>query len=282
MSGEPNGLPLHVETRGEHRDNAETFLLLHGYGGCSFSWRFWAPALERRGRVHLVDLKGFGASPRPRDSAYAPTDHAELVVDLVRRLDMRNLTIVGHSLGGGVALLTALRLRDTEPHRVRRLVVVAGAAYRQRMPPFVGMAQRPRLARAIVRLLGTRLLIGQVLRTIVYEPGAITRTQIDGYADPLTRPGSVHALLETAAHIVPPDLDRYTERYATLDVPALLMWGDHDQVVPPTIGQRLVRDLPDATLAIIPRCGHLPAEERPEESLRLFEAFLDGSAPRAR
>ena len=274
-------LPLHVQTLGLPRGEAETFLLLHGYGGSSFSWRTWVPFLARRGHVVLVDMKGFGAAPRPDDGRYAPTDQAELVLRLIRERELRDLTLVGHSLGGGVALLTALRLMAETPGILDRLVIVAGAAYLQRMPPFVGLARRNRLAGALMRVLGAHFVVRQVLRTIVYDAGTITQQQVEGYANPLRGPDATRVLIETALQIVPPDLAAYAARYRTLDVPALLLWGSHDRVVPLDVGRRLVRELPRAHLAILARCGHLPAEERPEESLRLLEIFLDGSAPRA-
>jgi pimeloyl-ACP methyl ester carboxylesterase len=269
-------LPLHVETRGPAPgEGVDTFVLLHGYGGSSFSWRAWAPALARRGHVVLVDLKGFGSAPKPDDDAYAPGDHAELVHRLILQRDLRRVTLVGHSLGGGVALLTALRLLDDGAHRLQRLVVVAGACLPQRLPPFVALARWPFFPSFLMRVLGARRVVRHVLRSIVHDRTQITRSQVEGYADPLSTREARRALIATALRITPPDMVQVAARYPELDVPALLLWGRQDRVVPLEVGRRLAQLLPRAELVILEACGHLPAEERVDESLEKLEAFLE-------
>jgi pimeloyl-ACP methyl ester carboxylesterase len=270
-------LPLHVETQGlAQAEGVDTFVLLHGYGGSSFSWRTWAPTLARLGHVVLVDMKGFGSAPKPDDDAYAPRDHAELVHRLILQRDLRRITLVGHSLGGGVALLTALRLLDDGTRRLDRMVIVAGASYPQRLPPFVGLAKRRRLATALLRGFGARRVVRFVLRSIVRRPDGVTRSQIEGYADPLSTPEARHALIATALRIQPPDLKSTIQRYPEIDVPALLLWGRQDRVVPLAVGESLSRALPQGRMVVLDECGHLPAEELPEESLKVLEAFLEG------
>lgn len=278
MSAGP--LPLRVEALGLPDGPAtETFLLLHGYGASSFCWRTWAPFLAARGRVLLVDLKGHGRAPKPDDGRYAPSDQADLVLRLVHERGLERLTLVGHSMGGGVSLYVALGLRDAgEARRLRRLVLVAGAAYRQRLPPFVALARHPRFTGAILETLGPEFLIGQALRGIVFEPTDITAEQVRGYAAPWRDTHCRRALLTAALQILPPDLDRLTARYPEIDVPTFLLWGRQDRAVPLWVGQRLAHALPRGTLRVIERCGHLPAEERPSESLAALRAFLDRPA----
>ena len=275
MSASPSDPPLHVETVGE----GPPLVLLHGFAASAFTWRLWAPELARRHTLHLVDLKGFGSSPSPPDRAYGARDQAELVARLVVERGMEGVTLVGHSMGGGISLLTTLLLRDRgEGHRIRRLVSVAGTAYEQPMPPFVGLARRRTLARLLLWALPTRWLVRTVIRSVVHDPDAVTEEQVRGYAEPLRDPGTRHALLETATAILPPDLDRWTARYPELDLPTLLLWGDGDRVVPRSVADRLADDLPDARLVVLPACGHIPPEERPRESRAALEAFLDATS----
>jgi pimeloyl-ACP methyl ester carboxylesterase len=269
-------LPLHVETHGlAAGEGVDTFVLVHGYGGSSFSWRHWLPALAARGHVVLVDLKGFGDSPRPDDGRYAPGDQAELLYRCILQRDLRRVTLVGHSLGGGVALLAALRLLDEHPQRLGRLVLVASAAYRQMMPPFVSLAHHQYVTRLLMRLLGPRRVVRWVLRTIVYDPTRISSAQVEGYARTLAIEGTTAVLIRSALQVVPEDLDEITARYRELNVPALLLWGREDRAVPLAVGERLAGDLPDATLVVLDACGHLPAEELPDESAAVLQAFLD-------
>jgi len=274
-------LPLHVRELGPSPGSGvDTFLLLHGYAGSSFTWRYWAPRLAERGHVMLVDLKGFGRAPKPADSAYGPLDQAALVARLIEQRDLRHLTLMGHSLGGGVALVTARGLVRDGDGRLDRLVLVAAAAYDQRMPPFMKLADHPRLSSLLMGALSTRMVVRSVLRSIVYDPSRVDDAQVRGYAAPLQSPGAVRALIECARQLLPEDLEALVATYPEIDVPTLLLWGREDPVVPLAIGQRLSRELPNAHLQVLDACGHLPAEERPDTSFAALEAFLDdGSAP---
>lgn len=274
-----NPVPLWVGTHGLPREpGTETFLLLHGFGASSFSWRTWVPFLAPRGHVVTVDMKGFGRAPKPDDGRYAPADQAELILRLVLDRGLERITLVGHSLGGGVALYLALRLRDSgEAHRLHRLVLLAGAAYRQPLPPFVALARHPRLSAFLLRALGPELVIAQALRAIVFDPGSITRDQVRAYAAPLHDRAGLGGLFDAARQILPPDLDSLTRRYAEIQVPTLLLWGRQDPAVPLWVGRRLAGDLPLGTLHVLERCGHMPAEERPEESLAALRSFLQAN-----
>ena len=280
MSG--GNSPFFIESFGlEPGPDIDTFLLIHGYGGSTFSWRYWAPRLAEQGHVVMIDLKGFGFAEKPDDGQYRPEDQAELVCQLIATRNLRKVTIVGHSLGGGIALLTALRLKDSGSARIERLVIVSGAAYKQRFPPFIQLAKWPILISFIFRMIGTHRIIRWVLRSMVHDPSAVTEMQVNGYAAPLQSEGAIRSLMETARQIGPPNLEQLVLRYPELTVPALLLWGKGDSVVPLAVGQQLVQALPDAHLHVLNACGHMPAEELPEESFAVLSSFLEGSGPRA-
>ena len=272
-------LPLHVETLGlEPAPDVDTVLMIHGYGASAFSWRYWAPRLAERATVVLVDLKGSGAAPKPDDGRYRPEDQAELLHRLVLQRDLRRLTVVGHSLGGGIALLLALRLQDDEEARLARLVLVASAAYEQRLPPFIGLARYRWIGIALFRLLGARFVTRKVLRSLVYDPPAVARNQVAGNAAPLNDTDARRALIDSALNLVPERIDALNARFSDLVVPALILWGRHDRVVPLWVGERLLEALPNATLHVFEKCGHMPAEEIPEESFVRLATFLDETA----
>ena len=269
-------LPLYVESSGlAPGPGVETFVLIHGYGACTHSWRYWAPRLAARGHVVALDLKGSGRSPKPDDDRYGPEHQAELVLRLIDDRSLGRLTLVGHSLGGGVTLLTAMELAEREPGRLERMVIVAGAAYEQRMPPFVRLADYPRLSGTLFRALGARRVVRMVLEQVVHDPARLDEPMVGGYATQLDSAEAVRCLIASARQIRPRSLDAIIARYPTLDVPTLLLWGRGDRVVPLSVGRRLAEDLPRARLVVLDRCGHLPAEELPDESYAVLERFLD-------
>jgi len=264
---------LHVERSGQP-PGAETFVLLHGFGTSSFTWRRWLPWLEHRGHVVRIDLLGCGASPRPKNASYGPEAQASLVLDTLARENVSRPIVIGHSLGGGVALLVTLALSDLGAPP-RKLVLVASAAYPQRLPPFVTLASWPGLWRVAMREPWLSLVVAQVLRSIVVDTGVVTPELVEGHAAPLRQPGSAAALVASATHLLPSDFERLTSRYPALTVPSLLIWGRQDRVVPPWVGERLASELPDATLRMVDGCGHLPHEEAPTRTLALLESFLE-------
>lgn len=253
-------------------------VFLHGYGSHSGFWDPWLPLLTPRYRCLRIDLPGFGHAPAPPDADYSPRGLAEAVVDTLVHLDEGPATLVGHSLGGGVALLAAMTLLDRgEGRRLARLVSVAGAAYPQHDPPFVRFAERPALFRAGFAVAPKRWLVRTAMHAIVADPASVTEERVERYAAPMREAARRHAFLECARQIVPPDLDRITARIPEIAVPALCLWGDRDPVVPLSVGRRLARDLPGGRLAVVEGCGHQVVEERPEASSRLLIRFLQDS-----
>jgi pimeloyl-ACP methyl ester carboxylesterase len=277
----PTELPLHVTEITE--GSIDTFLLVHGYAGSSYTWHHWSPKLAERGRVVQVDLKGFGEAPKPDDGRYTPTDLADLLVELVRELDLSRLTLVGHSLGGGICLITALRLLDQREPRLERMVLVAAPAYEQRLPPLVPLSNLPTFSTLTAKAIGARTIVRSVLRSIVFDKDSITDEQVEAYAAALESSEGLRAAMDVGRSIVPADLDALVRRYPEIDVPTLLLWGERDPVIPLWVGERLSEDLPRARLVVMPQCGHIPPEEYPEPSFAHVAAFLDepADAPKA-
>ncbi len=256
-------------------DEGPPLLLLHGFGTNGYTWNRWAPELARDHRVFLVELMGFGSAPKPRDGDYSPFQQALLVHRFILQQDLRNLVLVGHSLGGGIAALAALRLQAQAPGRLTRLVLVAGAALPQPLSPFIRMAARPLLGPLLLRLLPARFIVRQALKLAYDQPGRIRRSQVEAYAEPLLSGQGRRALSRTARALPKaPERGETEEKLGRLSVPTLLLWGANDRIVPPALGRRLEGILPDARLEILEGCGHMPHEELPEASLDQVRAFL--------
>ena len=119
-------------------------LLLHGFGACAYTWRYLIPPLAAEHRVFTLDLKGFGLSDKPADGHYAVADQAEMVADFIRQQDLHDLVIMGHSMGGAVTLMTYLKLRETDPGRIKKLVLIDSAGYPQKLPWFIWHVQGSR------------------------------------------------------------------------------------------------------------------------------------------
>ena len=261
--------PLYVESCGEGRP----LLLIHGFGATLYTWRSLVPVLARRHRVITVDLKGSGRAPKPADRHYSVLDQAGYVAELIEGENLTDLTVIGHSFGGGVAL-AALVGHALSPARIRSLVLIDSMAYRQRIPWFIAALQVPGLGPCMLRLSPPEMQVRLVLRAGYHDPGRITDDIVRTYAAPLRDAAARGALIETARAIPPDDVDALAARYGDIAVPTLLLWGRHDTIVPLDIGERLHRAIPGSRLVVIDDAGHLPHEERPEPVLRELEKFL--------
>jgi pimeloyl-ACP methyl ester carboxylesterase len=264
------GVDLYYQTYGTGRP----LLMLHGFGASSFSWRHLIQPFSRTHQLILLDLKGFGKSPKPSDNLYGVQNHADLIYDFILKKNLHDLTLVGHSLGGAVALLTAIKLMDEKKGRLRSLILIDAAAFRQDLPAFIDILRMPILGPLAVSFLSDKSKVRLILKKAYFDDSKITEDQITAYAIPLGTPGGEAALLKTARKIVPPNIDRITRRYLEIKVPVLIIWGREDEIVPVQVGKKLHQALPNSKLIVIDKCGHIPHEEKPEEVIPALTEFL--------
>jgi pimeloyl-ACP methyl ester carboxylesterase len=251
-------------------------LLIHGFGASTFTWRFVAPELAKSHRVIAVDLKGFGLSDKPFDGRYSVYDQAELLAQLIEDKDLRDLTLVGHSFGGGVALLLALEANQRLDGRITRLVLLDSIAFPQNIPVFFRLLDVPLVSQIGVRMVPPSVQARVALQIAYFDDSKIDPEEVELYAAPLKTAAGKHAIIYSARQIVPEDIAELSERYKTIELPTLILWCDHDRIVPLEVGIKLRRTLPNSTLRLVEECGHMPQEEQPASTLALIKGFIGG------
>lgn len=249
-------------------------IMLHGFGATLYSWRHLVSALAARRELWLLDLKGHGRSPSPLDGKYTLQDHAALVYRLIIENDLRQLTLIGHSLGGGIALLVAITLAADGDDRLASLVLMDSIAFPQKVPLFIRICTWPLLGRLALACVPAKLLVRFVLGIAYFNRKKIESQAIEAYAANLRSPERRRALIETAKNLVPDDLKRVLKQYSTIRVPALVIWGQQDRVVPSSVGRELKAALANSRYMVVENCGHMPQEERPEAILGAISDFL--------
>src|ERR1700675_3556499 len=233
---------LYVEEQGK----GAPVLLIHGFGASTYTWRHVAPELAKTHRVIAVDLKGFGQSDKPFDSRYSVFDQAELLAQLIVDKDLRNLTLVGHSFGGGIALLLALEANERLEGRITKLVLLDSIAYPQNIPVFFRLLDVPLVSRLGVSMIQPSVQTRVALRIAYFDDSKIDQDEVDAYAAPLRTAAGKHAIIYSARQIVPNGLAEISERYKTIELPTLILWCDHDRIVPLEVGLKLRRTLPNS------------------------------------
>jgi len=265
------GVRVHFKRSGEGQPG---FVLLHGFGASTFSWREVFGAFSTWGRTIAFDRPGFGLTERPLAwqgaNPYATEAEVALTVGLMDALEIERVVLVGHSAGGGVALRTAL----AHPERVAALVLVSPAVGRGSplpvwMRPLLSTPQARRLGPLLVRRI--RDQGPKILRLSWHDPSRISPVVLAGYERPLRAENWDRALWELvlAAEPVP-----IASRLDELKVPVLVVTGDDDRIVPLDASRRLAERIPGAAFVALPACGHLPHEEQPAEFLEVVEIFL--------
>ena len=256
-------------------------LLVHGIGDSSATWRHVVPLLARHHTVIAPDLLGHGASDKPR-ADYSVGGFANGLRDLLVLLGHERATVVGHSLGGGIALQFAYQY----PERCERLVLVACGGLGVEVTPLLRAAALPgeslgiaTTVRAPVRLpvlaAGRALAaVGLLDRADVEEVGVVWR----GLRDRSTRA----AFLRTLRSVIDLRGQAVSSRdrlYLTAAIPTLLLWGARDPVLPVSHARAAAAELPDVELRVIPRAGHVPHHNDPEAFARTVLGFVARTEP---
>lgn len=262
-------------------EDGPTVVLIHGITQDSSTWEGLARHLDGSARLVAIDLPGHGNSENP------PGDHslgayASIVRDLLLALDEPTATIVGHSLGGGVALQTAYQF----PELVDRLVLVDSGGLGPEVSPLLRAASLPG-ADPVIALLSTQPVkdaaaaVSRGLRRLGLRIGtdvAEVWRGIDGLADPDAR----RAFLLTVRATVGIAGQRISARdrlYLAEHVPTLLIWGARDRIIPLSHATDAHEQIPSSRLRVLKEAGHFPHLEDPQTVARHIADFLEETEP---
>ncbi len=249
-------------------------ILLHGFGGSMWQWEYQASALAGPFRVLTLDLLGSGLSDKP-DIAYRPEQVLHYVHGFMEAVGVDRATLVGNSMGAGVALGMAL----THPERVDRLILIGGLPPHIKenlASPIIRQALESSaptwLARAASWLAGSSVT-DRVLKEIVHDHRLLTPAVLHR-SNRNRRSSNVLGPVLAMSRTVPIWESDFAPRLSTIHTPTLVLWGEEDKVFPPAVGRDLAALLPHAEFTAVPQAGHIPQWERPEEVNRAILEFL--------
>lgn len=258
-------------------------LLLHGIGDSSEGWRPLMPRLAERYTVIAPDLLGHGESDKPR-ADYSVAAYANGMRDLLEVLGIDRVTVVGHSLGGGVAA----QLTYQYPERVERLVLVATGGVSRTVTPPLRLAAAPFAEVALLPMqlpfarLGGRLIVAalQLAGHDLGRDGDDILRVFDGLPDGSARTAfnrTLRSAVDWRGQVVTM-LDRC---YLTEAMPTLIVWGDHDGVIPVGHGKMAHAAMPGSRLEIFAGAGHFPHHHDPDRFVTLLDDFVATTEPAA-
>lgn len=252
-------------------------VLLHGYMMSHYYFQGVYPRLSESHQVIAIDAPGYGESDRPPPSrfAYDYPAYAQVTVEVLDKLGLGAVKLLGHSMGGGTALTLAARW----PERVERLVLVCPAIYPLPIPFLGKLLLNRTFGRFLYNGITRAEIKRQMLKQHFKDPAPITDAFLDHVWSRLNRAGGRDAAWQTIQTFGA--LSDRTADPMRVRAPTLLIWGDEDRMIPFAHARRLQRSIPGARLTVVPACGHNVHLERKDEFLRQLVPFLEDASARA-
>jgi len=255
-----------------------TLLFLHGFGENRYTWRFLVPYLQKKYHLVMVDLKGFGDSPKSRDDFYSVYDQAFVVNEFIKEQKLKNITLVGRSFGGGVALVLALLQHDKLiDKKIGKMILINSMSYKQNLPSMLRDLRTPVLGYWGIYLLSNDYMAKEAYKYAFYRNELIPKESVEIASAYLSFPMAKYAYLRTVNQLIPDDIDTVQKRFSEIDIPTLILWGKHDVAIRVKKAYQLHRAIKGSSLKIFSNAGHMPQEEIPKEVSAEITHFLEGS-----
>jgi pimeloyl-ACP methyl ester carboxylesterase len=256
-------------------------VLIHGMVNSSRHWESVALRLADSYTVIAPDLIGHGDSATPRGD-YSLGAHAASIRDLLAAIDVDRATIVGHSLGGGVAMQFFYQF----PQRTERLVLVSSGGLGRTVSPLLRSATLPGASvllslAAHPRVLSALQRFGERPRQRSSGRGVYLRA-IARALRPLQRPGAREAFLQTLRSVIDARGQRVSARdrlYLLSAMPTLIVWGERDNTIPLSHGRAAHEAAPGSRFETLARAAHFPNLEDPEGLAAVLRDFLETTQP---
>lgn len=264
------GITVHLRDTGPRA--APVLMLVHGSNASLHTWEPWAARLGAKYRVIRMDLPGHGLTGASPTADYSPAAYVAVVERIRAKLGVDHIVLAGNSMGGGVAWHYAL----AHPGHLRALVLIDSVGQPDPAhsdPPLAFRIARIPVLRTIAAAITPRSLIANALPGVFGDPKLADAAMIDRYWELLCYPGNRVATIDRFA--LAPDSATDAE-LASLKLPVLILWGEKDRLIPLSSGQWLHARIPGSRLIVYPGTGHLPMEERADQSAEDVARFVGG------
>ncbi len=248
-------------------------ILIHGYGAGIWVWEKQMEILSQHNQVYALDVIGYGFSGRPK-IPYTPEAYIRFLKDFMDTVGIEKATLIGNSMGGGIAWGTAILF----PERVDRLVLI------DCVPPDVFRQVKNESLRTLIAIRNIPLIpylvisarsrstMKWVLADCISDVKLITPEVVERQYEISRIKGTTWVLYSTLKH--GEEALKLREQFSLIRQPVLFIWGEKDKVFPPEVGETLHRALNGSKLQLIEKSGHIPMWESPDPVNQAILEFL--------
>ena len=266
--------------------NGQSIVFIHGTAAWSGFWRESMVAFANAGyHCIAIDIPPFGFSESPAGLSYGNRDQARRIVAAIDTLDIANTILLGHSFGGGATMEAALMI----PDRIDALVLLDVGGLNLNIEPALENGKSsvlsvflntPLLRNPVLAATATNpLLTKTIVSTMVLDPDIVTPDLKSIVRQPLVLKNATNKLGEWLSYVLTVQevsLTSNPDNYQALTMPALVIWGDSDTIIPLQDGEYLQSILPDAELVVMEDVNHIPYLEDNAKFAEITLDFLEG------
>lgn len=259
-----DGLEVHFKDEG----TGFPIVLIHGTSASLHTWDAWTEKLIENYRVIRMDLPAFGLTGANKNNSYDLESYNQFLESFINKIGVSEFVLAGNSLGGSIAWHYA----SNHQNQVKHLILVdPGGFPSKKGKPFVFKLAEMPVVNLLLKHITPKSFVRNNLEQVYYDDSKITSELVERYHQMILREGSRNAFIERSKIAFKDE----TALLKKINTPTLILWGENDIWIPVENGLKFDAKLLNSRLVIMKETGHVPMEERPEESLVHLLDFLN-------
>ena len=259
-----DGLEVHFKDEG----TGFPIVLIHGTSASLHTWDAWTQKLIENYRVIRMDLPAFGLTGANKNNSYDLESYNQFLESFINKIGVSEFVLAGNSLGGSIAWHYA----SNHQNQVKHLILVdPGGFPSKKGKPFVFKLAEMPVVNLLLKHITPKSFVRNNLEQVYYDDSKITSELVERYHQMILREGSRNAFIERSKIAFKDE----TALLKKINTPTLILWGENDIWIPVENGLKFDAKLLNSRLVIMKETGHVPMEERPEESLVHLLDFLN-------
>jgi len=266
-----DGMEVHYRDEGNLGDTIP-IILIHGTASSLHTFDAWTEILKKTKRVIRMDLPAYGLTGPFPDDNYSMKHYTAFLKEFLTALNIKQCVLAGNSLGGQIAWNFTLE----QPEMVKKLILIDAAGYplKSKSVPIGFKIGRMSVLNKILTFITPRFIVKSSVENVYFDKSKVTNTLVDRYFDLTLRAGNRQAFVDRFKMT---DDKKAYKKIKHIVQPTLIIWGENDLLIPVENAYKFQKDLPNNSLFLLDKCGHVPMEESPKESLKPVIDFLENS-----